>query len=57
MMVRNSTGGGRPPVTSYFETLHIPDDILMSKYIDRAIKGYITDCLVILGPLLRYKHR
>lgn len=57
MMVRNSTGGGRPPVTSYFETLHIPDDILTSKYIDRAIKGYITDCLVILGPLLRYKHR
>ena len=57
MMVRNSTGGGRLPVTSYFEALHIPDDILMSKYIDRVIKGYITDGLVLLGPLLRYKHR
>ena len=36
-MVRNSTRGGRLPVTSYFETLHIPDDILMSKYIYRGI--------------------
>jgi len=53
MMVSNSTGGGRPPVTSYFETPHIPDDILMSKYIVRVIKGCIAaDGLVLLEPIL-----